>query len=161
MPTHLVWFRADLRVHDNIALAAACRAKDANVLALFMATPEQWRQHDMAPRQAALLRAYLNDLQHSLAGKGIPLLYKEVSDFAAQLQTVQEICKQHNVTHLFYNYQYEFNEQQRDRQLEKMLEGVVCQGFDDSVMLAPGSVVTGNHEMYKVFTPFKNAFINV
>ena len=110
MPTHLVWFRADLRVHDNIALAAACRAKDANVLALFMATPEQWRQHDMAPRQAALLRAYLNDLQHSLAGKGIPLLYKEVGDFAAQLQTVQEICKQHNVTHLFYNYQYEFNE---------------------------------------------------
>lgn len=152
MPTHLVWFRADLRVHDNIALAAACRAKDANVLALFMATPEQWRQHDMAPRQAALLRAYLNDLQHSLAGKGIPLLYKEVGDFAAQLQTVQELCKQHKVTHLFYNYQYEFHEQQRDRQLEKMLEGVVCEGFDDSVMLAPGSVMTGNHEMYKVFT---------
>ena len=159
MPTHLVWFRADLRVHDNIALAAACRDKDANVLALFMATPEQWRQHDMAPRQAALLRADLTDLQHSLAGKGIPLLYKEVGDFAAQLQTVQEICKQHKVTHLFYNYQYEFNEQQRDRQLEKMLEGVVCEGFDDSVMLAPGSVMTGNHEMYKVFTPFKNAFI--
>lgn len=40
-----------------------------------------------------------------------------------------------------------------------MLEGVVCEGFDDSVMLAPGSVMTGNHEMYKVFTPFKNAFI--
>lgn len=26
-------------------------------------------------------------------------------------------------------------------------------------MLAPGSVMTGNREMYKVFTPFKNAFI--
>jgi deoxyribodipyrimidine photo-lyase len=26
-------------------------------------------------------------------------------------------------------------------------------------MLAPGSVVTGNHEMYKVFTPYKNAFL--
>lgn len=26
-------------------------------------------------------------------------------------------------------------------------------------MLAPGSVMTGSHEMYKVFTPFKNAFI--
>ncbi len=37
--------------------------------------------------------------------------------------------------------------------------GVVCEGFDDSVMLAPGSVMTGSHEMYKVFTPFKNAFI--
>ncbi|WP_204268664.1 deoxyribodipyrimidine photo-lyase, partial [Escherichia coli] len=49
--------------------------------------------------------------------------------------------------------------QQRDRQLEKTLAGVVCEGFDDSVMLAPGSVMTGSHEMYKVFTPFKNAFI--
>ncbi|OAT38712.1 deoxyribodipyrimidine photolyase [Enterobacter soli ATCC BAA-2102] len=113
----------------------------------------------MAPRQAACLASHLNSLQHSLAEKGIPLLYEEVSDFAAQLQKVQHICEQHSVTHLFYNYQYEFNEQQRDRQLEKTLQNVVCQGFDDSVMLPPGSVMTGNHEMYKVFTPFKNAFI--
>jgi deoxyribodipyrimidine photo-lyase len=35
---------------------------------------------------------------------------------------------------------------------------VVCHGFDDSVPLPPGSVLTGNGEMYKVFTPFKNAF---
>ncbi|HDR2159383.1 TPA: deoxyribodipyrimidine photo-lyase [Enterobacter cancerogenus] len=159
MPTHLVWFRADLRVHDNIALAAACRAKNARVLALFIATPEQWREHEMAPRQAACLAAYLNDLQHSLAEKGIPLIYEEVSDFAAQIQKVQDVCKQHEVTDLFYNYQYEFNEQQRDRQLEKVLDEVVCQGFDDSVMLPPGSVMTGSHEMYKVFTPFKNAYI--
>lgn len=25
MTTHLVWFRQDLRLHDNLALAAACR----------------------------------------------------------------------------------------------------------------------------------------
>lgn len=159
MPTHLVWFRADLRVHDNIALAAACRAKDARVLGLFIATPGQWQEHEMAPRQAAFLNAHLNDLQQALAEKGIPLLYEEVSDFAAQAQKVQEICEKQDVTHLFYNYQYEFNEQQRDRQLEKALDVVVCQGFDDSVMLPPGSVMTGSREMYKVFTPFKNAFI--
>lgn len=159
MTTHLVWFRADLRLHDNIALAAACRSHDARVLALFIATPEQWREHGMAPRQAAYLRAHLNALQQGLAEKGIPLIYEEVSDFAAQSDKVQQICDAHNVTHLFYNYQYEFNEQQRDRQLENRLTTVVCQGFDDSVMLAPGSVMTGNHEMYKVFTPFKNAYL--
>lgn len=159
MTTHLVWFRADLRLHDNIALAAACRSQDARVLALFIATPEQWREHGMAPRQAAYLRAHLNTLQQGLAEKGIPLIYEEVSDFAAQSDKVQQVCDAHNVTHLFYNYQYEFNEQQRDRQLENRLTTVVCQGFDDSVMLAPGSVMTGNHEMYKVFTPFKNAYL--
>ncbi|WP_312155490.1 deoxyribodipyrimidine photo-lyase [Lelliottia nimipressuralis] len=159
MTTHLVWFRADLRLHDNIALAAACRSQDARVLALFIATPEQWREHGMAPRQAAYLRAHLNALQQGLAEKGIPLIYEEVSDFVAQNDKVQQVCDAHNVTHLFYNYQYEFNEQQRDRQLENRLTTVVCQGFDDSVMLAPGSVMTGNHEMYKVFTPFKNAYL--
>ena len=159
MPTHLVWFRADLRVHDNTALAAACRSQHARVLALFIATPEQWQQHDMAPRQAAFLRSHLNDLQRSLAEKGIPLIYDEVSDFTSQVNKVRQICEQHDVSHLFYNYQYEFNERQRDRQLEQALEPVVCQGFDDSVMLAPGTVMTGNHEMYKVFTPFKNAVI--
>lgn len=159
MPTHLVWFRADLRIHDNLALAAACRNKNARVLALFIATPQQWTQHHMAPRQAACLYAHLTDLQQQLADKGIPLLYAQVSDFAAQRQQVSQICDQHDVTHLFYNYQYEFNEQQRDRQLERELETVVCQGFDDSVMLPPGSVMTGNHEMYKIFTPFKNAYL--
>lgn len=43
--------------------------------------------------------------------------------------------------------------------MEKTLAEVTCQGFDDSVLLPPGSVLTGSREMYKVFTPFKNAFI--
>ncbi len=31
MTTHLVWFRQDLRLHDNLALAAACRNSSARV----------------------------------------------------------------------------------------------------------------------------------
>ena len=159
MPIHLVWFRADLRIHDNLALAAACRNKNARVLALFLATPGQWQRHLMAPRQAAYLHAHLNNLRQQLAEKGIPLLYDEVDDFAAQAEKVAQICAEHEVTDLFYNYQYEVNEQQRDRALERSLQQVTCQGFDDSVILPPGSVMTGNHEMYKVFTPFKNAWL--
>ncbi len=55
----------------------------------------------MAPRQAAYLSSHLNGLQCSLAEKGIPLIYKEVSDFSAQCQAVQAICEQYDVTHLF------------------------------------------------------------
>lgn len=54
MATHLVWLRTDLRIHDNLALAAACRDPQAQVLALYIATPGQWREHHLAPRQAAL-----------------------------------------------------------------------------------------------------------
>ncbi|QOV65332.1 deoxyribodipyrimidine photo-lyase [Kosakonia pseudosacchari] len=159
MTTHLVWFRADLRVHDNLALAAACRSDNAQVKALFIATPAQWQQHHLAPRQAAFINAHLNALQLALAEKGIPLIYREAADFTDSVQTVVDVCEREQVSHLFYNYQYEFNERQRDAAVEKALPNVACQGFDDSVMLAPGSVMTGNHEMYKVFTPFKNAFL--
>ena len=69
------------------------------------------------------------------------------------------MCQQHQVTQLFYNYQYEFNERQRDAAVERALTDTVCQGFDDSVILPPGAVMTGNHEMYKVFTPYKNAWL--
>ncbi|MBC1188157.1 deoxyribodipyrimidine photo-lyase [Kluyvera sichuanensis] len=159
MFTHLVWFRADLRLHDNFALAAACRDPNAQVLALFIATPEQWATHSMAPRQAAYIAAQLNALRRSLAEKNIPLIFHEVADFAASVEVVKTVCQQHQVTQLFYNYQYEFNERQRDAAVERALTDTVCQGFDDSVILPPGAVMTGNHEMYKVFTPYKNAWL--
>ena len=159
MSTHLVWFRADLRLHDNFALAAACRDPDAQVLALFIATPEQWKAHHMAPRQAAYIAAQVNALRQALAEKNIPLIFHEVADFAASVEIVKTVCQQHEVTQLFYNYQYEFNERQRDAAVERVLTDTVCQGFDDSVILPPGAVMTGNHEMYKVFTPYKNAWL--
>lgn len=159
MFTHLVWFRRDLRLHDNLALAAACRHRAARVVALFISTPEQWKNHVMSPRQAAFIQAQLNALQQALAEKGIPLLFEEVDDFADSIETVKAVCEQHDVSHLFYNYQYEVNERERDAAVEKALPHVVCEGFDDSVILPPGAVTTGNHEMYKVFTPFKNAWL--
>lgn len=125
MTTHLVWFRRDLRLHDNLALAAACRDRSAQVLALYIATPEQWKAHDMAPRQAAFTCAQLNALQTALAEKGIPLLFYEVADFAASVDTIKSVCLQHDVSRLFYNYQYEINERQRDAAVEKSLPGGV------------------------------------
>ncbi len=159
MPTHLVWFRTDLRLHDNLALAAACRHPKAKIIALVYRHAEAVGQHEMAPRQAAFLQAHLNALQSQLALKNIPLIFREVEDFAASVDEVKKVCDEHQVSQLFYNYQYEINERKRDALLEKTLDTVMCQGFDDSVMLAPGSVITGNHQMYKVFTPFKNAYL--
>lgn len=114
MTTHLVWFRQDLRQHDNLALAAACRNSSARVLALYIATPRQWAAHNVSPRQAELINTQLNALQNALAEKGIPLLFREVDDFAASVETVKQVCAENRITHLFYNYQYEVNERARD-----------------------------------------------
>lgn len=59
----------DLRQHDNLALAAACRNSSARVLALYIATPRQWAAHNMSPRQAEFINAQLNGLRIALAEK--------------------------------------------------------------------------------------------
>jgi deoxyribodipyrimidine photo-lyase len=160
MTTHLVWLRNDLRMTDNKALYAACSDPDARVLAVFIATPQQWRQHEMAPRQAEFIHANLLQVQQALAERGIPLSYHQCDDFAASVDWLTAYCAQERVDTLFYNRQYEINERQRDQRLEQRLSGkVICQSFDDSLLLPPGSVKTGGGEMYKIYTPFRKAFI--
>lgn len=161
MTTHLVWFRNDLRLRDNYALHAACRSKSAKVVALFIATPGQWKQHDMSAKQAEFIWQSLQDLQRSLAEKGIELHLAECDDFKDSISVLQSFCKKQKVDRLFYNYQYEVNERQRDAHVERTLfdDDIMVQGFDDSLLLPPGSVLTGSREMYKVFTPFSKAFV--
>lgn len=161
MTTHLVWLRNDLRINDNLALHAACRDSKAKVMALFLATPEQWQQHDMSPKQAAFIHASLTAVQDALAKRGIELHYKACKAFGDSVDALVTFCDEHKVDQLFYNYQYEVNERERDAEAEKRLNdaGVTCQGFDDSLLLPPGSVQSGDRSMYKVFTPFSKAFV--
>ncbi|WP_416261877.1 deoxyribodipyrimidine photo-lyase [Gibbsiella quercinecans] len=160
MATHLIWLRNDLRITDNRALHAACDDPDAKVLAVFIATPGQWQQHGMAPRQAGFIHANLLALQQALAQRAIPLFFHQCDDFSASVDWLAAFCQQQQVDALYYNRQYEINERQRDAQLEARLAGnVVCHSFDDSLLLPPGRVLTGKGEMFRVYTPFRKAFI--
>ncbi len=161
MTTHLVWLRNDLRIHDNHALYAACRSASARVIALFIATPQQWQQHHLAAKQAEFIWLSLQELQQVLAEKGIELHLRQCDNFSDSVSLLQTFCREQQVDRLFYNYQYEVNERQRDAAVERQLpdDGVEVQGFDDSLLLPPGSVLTGSREMYKVFTPFSKALV--
>ncbi len=160
MSTHLVWLRNDLRITDNRALYAACSDPHAKVVAAFVATPLQWTKHSMAPRQAAFIYQNLLRVQQDLAALGIELIYHQAGDFTESTVWLADFCRWQRVTSLYYNRQYEVNERQRDSLLEKMLaEEVACHGFDDALLLPPGSVLTGGGEMFKMYTPFRHAFI--
>lgn len=160
MATHLIWLRNDLRITDNRALHAACDDPEAKVLAVFIATPRQWQQHGMAPRQASFIHANLLVLQQALAQRAIPLFFHQCDDFSASVDWLAAFCRQQQVDALYYNRQYEINERERDAQLEARLAGnVACHSFDDSLLLPPGSVLTGKGEMFRVYTPFRKAFI--
>ncbi|CAM4173690.1 deoxyribodipyrimidine photo-lyase [Vibrio agarivorans] len=156
----LVWFRRDLRVDDNPALQAAIRSNQP-VVALFIATPQQWQQHNMAPRQADLIFRRLSELQRDLSQLNITLLYKEVDIFDDAIDEVVGLCQQYAVTTLHANHEYELNEVNRDEQLQQRLgdQKTELQLYHDRCLTVPGSVLNKQGNYFKVFTPFKKALL--
>ena len=97
MTTHLVWFRNDLRITDNRALHAACEDPQARVIGVFVETPEQWKQHEMAPRQAEFIYQNLQALQHALDERGIPRDYHQGDDFTTSVSWLKDFCSSEQV----------------------------------------------------------------
>ncbi|WP_369309539.1 deoxyribodipyrimidine photo-lyase [Providencia rettgeri] len=156
---HLIWFRHDLRVTDNKALSLACADPQANVIALYTATPEQWQQHDVSARQIAFIHQNLVELQHSLAQLGIPLICHTTNNFANAAKWVLDYAKEQQADALFFNRQYEWNEKKRDEWLIAHADTIQVHGVDDALLLPPGTVTNQKGEMYQVYTPFRRAFL--
>ncbi len=71
MGTQLVWFKRDLRVHDNAALAHA--AALGPVMCVYILEPSYWRSPDVSQRQFDFLRECLRDLFVQLKACGVRL----------------------------------------------------------------------------------------
>lgn len=158
--THLVWFRHDLRLLDNTALSRACEDPAATVLAIFIATPEQWHEHDMAPVRQRFMLRNVHHLKRSLEGIGIPLLYREVAAFSDVPELLGQLVVQHSVNTIYANHEYGWNEKQRDNAVVARLETIGCalHRFHDQAMLPPG-LATRTGKPYTVYTPFRKRWL--
>lgn len=158
----LVWLRRDLRAVDNTALNAAIQSGEA-VIALYVATPEQWQQHHMSPKQADLIFRRLNALKEELSALNIPLLYREVATFEQSADDVADLAQRLSVNEVLVNQEYEVNEQQRDRRADEALTalGIGWQAFHDKCIIPAGSLLNKQGNYFKVFTPFKKAWLKL
>jgi deoxyribodipyrimidine photo-lyase len=71
----LLWFKRDLRVADNPALAEAA-ARGGRILPLFIVEPEAWAQADASARQYRFMAESLAGLREDLARLGAPLIVR-------------------------------------------------------------------------------------
>ncbi|MGO2278765.1 cryptochrome/photolyase family protein [Psychrobacter sp. AOP7-D1-21] len=160
-PHYLMWFRRDLRIHDNTALAALCeRAKEENasVSAVFFLTPEQWQAHDTSLVQvdhiARTLLILAKELQSNL---NVTLTVQLCPSFADCVEALTALCKDNEISCVMANHEYEGNEIDRDEQLTKQLakNDIEFVRWHDQCILPPQSITTNDGDsMYKVFTPF-------
>ncbi|WP_318505236.1 deoxyribodipyrimidine photo-lyase [Photobacterium leiognathi] len=156
----IIWFRDDLRTVDNTALNHAIET-GLPVIALFVATPMQWHEHHVAAIQVDFIHRRLRVLKQQLAVLNIPLQVMQCNDFSESVDAIAEYCHQHRVVHVFANKQYPLNEQLRDEKLGVLLaqSGIKQSLFDDNYVLEPETILNREGELFKVFTPYRNAWI--
>jgi len=153
--TALVWFRRDLRLADNPALAAAVRHAD-HVVAVYVHAPEE----DGAWRPGAAsdwwLHRSLVRLDADLQRRGISLTVRRG---ASSAQALAELARETGATHLYWNRLYEPAAAARDERLEAELtaQDVACESFNGGLLSEPWELLNSQQAPYRVFTPFWRA----
>ena len=89
----IYWFRSDLRISDNLALAKAMQASDS-LMGVFILTPDTWKAHDAAPCKVRFLLENVSELSKELWKYGVPLLIRRGPSFSHCPSILDKLCKQ-------------------------------------------------------------------
>lgn len=155
--TELVWFRNDLRLVDQPALAAA--REQGPALGLYIVSPEQWESHPEAPVKLDLWRRLLKALEPSIAERGVCLKLLRVPHWSDVPKALLAFCQAHGITRVHCNREQGVYERRRDQATYKLLaqHDIELIGHDGQTLLPPGSLKTGGGATYRVFSPFARA----
>ncbi|WP_432770461.1 MAG: deoxyribodipyrimidine photo-lyase [Sphingopyxis sp.] len=144
----IVWFRRDLRLSDQAALAAAAAA--GPVIAVYILDDETPKHRAMGGASRWWLHHSLASLDASLREKGSRLILRR-GKCDEQLAQIAEECGAAQV-HCLRHYEPWWRN--AERAVAKRLD-LVC--HDGNYLLPPGSVTTGTGGLYKIYTPFWRA----
>ncbi len=153
MKTSIIWFRQDLRLHDNPALQAAVQTRQT-IIPVYIYETES---HNWSPGGASKwwLHHSLSALQQSLRERGSELL---IVNGSAE-QELHKLCLQMDTDHVFWNRCYEPYAVQRDQRIKKSLQenSIEVKSFNGSLLTEPWEGLKKDGTPYRVFTPFWKA----
>ena len=144
----ILWFRRNLRLHDNLAL---CAAADTGrpVVPVYISDDLDaggascwWLHHSLRALDAALR-------EH---GSGLVVRNGEPAE------VLPELVDATGAEAVYFSRRYEPQARAQESSIEKALDGrCEISGFRDGVIRHPDSVMTQSGTPYKVFTPFWKA----
>jgi deoxyribodipyrimidine photo-lyase len=158
-----VWFRRDLRIADQAALTAAATAAkvaQGSCIALYIASPGDWKRHDDAPVKIDYTLRSLAILSKDLEKLGIPLLFRIAKTPSDIAKVLQDVVTQNTITQVHAGIEYELHEQSRDRAASALLTKLGCRisWHNTQLIVEPGQVLTKTQTYYTVYTPFRKAW---
>jgi deoxyribodipyrimidine photo-lyase len=150
MSTTIVWFRRDLRLTHNPALAAA--AERGSVVPVYIHAPDE-----EAPWQPGAASRWWNHhslsaLQRSLKAQGVNLTIRSGNS----LEQLQQIIQETGATSVVWNRLYEPAIIERDRHIKTQLSdsGIHCQSFNANLLFEPWQIENKSGQPFRVFTPY-------
>jgi deoxyribodipyrimidine photo-lyase len=150
----IVWFRNDLRLADNPALAAAC-ASGLPALCLFI---HEERSQAIRPLGGATrwrLNLGLQALAQEMERRGGELHFLR----GAAEDVLPRLAKKASAAKIFWNRRYGAGEIAQDTRLKALLRasGHEVASFNGALLAEPWEIATKSGGAFKVFTPFWRA----
>ncbi|MCC5930264.1 MAG: deoxyribodipyrimidine photo-lyase [Cyclobacteriaceae bacterium] len=154
---NIFWFRRDLRLEDNTGLYYALR-EEKPVLPVFIFDREILDDlNNPSDARVGFIHQRLVEIDRHLKiyGSGIKTFYTQ------PLEAFRELLSQYEIDSVFTNRDYEPYAINRDQKVEAMLSenGISFYSFKDHVIFEKKEICTDSGEPYKVFTPYKNKWI--
>lgn len=150
-PLVLFWHRRDLRIADNVGLAAA-RQFSPKLVGVFCLDPNILNGDDVAPARVAYMLGSLEALQQRYVEAGSQLLILN----GQPEQAIPQLASALDAKAVFWNWDVEPYAKTRDAAVREALkqQAIEIHTSWDQGLHAPGEVRTGNGTPYTVYTPF-------
>jgi deoxyribodipyrimidine photo-lyase len=150
----IVWFRQDLRLHDQPALVAAV-ARGGPVIPVFIHAPHEDRRWPPGGAARWWLHQSLTSLVDALAAQGSKLIVRQ-GDSLAQLR---QIVAATGADAIFWNRRVEPAAVARDLGVSTALasDGLQVGIENGNLLWAPEEVLNRSGQPFRVFTPFYRA----
>jgi deoxyribodipyrimidine photo-lyase len=147
----LVWFRLDLRLSDNDALAAAI-AHGSSVIPVFIYAPEEEAPWSPGGASRWWLHHSLEALSTQLEAKGSKLIVRR----GPTLQTLFALIRETGAEAVFWNRRYEPAVIARDCEVKTALRNldVNVHSYNAALLREPWTIKNSNGEAFRVFSPF-------
>lgn len=151
----IVWFRRDLRIHDNPALYFASKT-GLPLIPLFIFDKKIISNLLSDGAIFDFQAEALANLNLNLKKFGARLIYK----YGNVLEVHSQLIKEVNPQALYFNRDYEPATLERDNCIAKLYQkdGIEIRTFKDSVLIEPDEIFNQQGKPYTVFTPYANSW---
>jgi deoxyribodipyrimidine photo-lyase len=151
---NLYIFSEDLRIRDNKALYEAS-IEQKGLMALYIINKGKNEEHGDSLAKLKLKLLALAEIRNPLISLNIPIKTLHSQEITDEPKEILEFCKKHQITNIFLNSEYPFNEQQRNKNLEKLCnKNEINLKMFDSQLIDPNKVKNNSGQPFKVFTPY-------